>query len=297
MIKNIHLFNFYCTERLFNKVTKEDYIKKRMSESDQYSKGYVAFLDLMGFKEMCRNYPCQEIKSIINDIGLLEIDFREAKAIPLSEEIVKRTNIKLVSDSIIITTPNDDYGLLCIIYYCAFLHIRLLKYRTLLRGGIAFGEYYCDDNTVFGPALAEAHDIESNISVYPRVVVSDYIVAHLKETKCFEGNNAYALVEKYKKPTSINSISTEIRTLTEFAEDGCLYVDYFNAIEKMLLRRNEEKQKAIESFIREMLESCKTKPKVLSKYKWLSEYYTRKILKTTSMEEHLKKEKLFESEN
>ena len=74
--------------------------------------------------------------------------------------------------------------------------------------------------------------------------------------------------------------------MTEFAEDGCLYVDYFNAIEKMLLRRNEEKQKAIESFIREMLESCKTKPKVLSKYKWLSEYYTRKILKTTSMEEH-----------
>lgn len=81
MIKNIHLFNFYCTERLFNKVTKEDYIKKRMSESDQYSKGYVAFLDLMGFKEMCRNYPCQEIKSIINDIGLLEIDFREARVV------------------------------------------------------------------------------------------------------------------------------------------------------------------------------------------------------------------------
>ena len=84
------------------------------SEKEEYQRihneiiAYVAFLDLMGFKEMCRNYPCQEIKSIINDIGLLEIDFREAKAIPLSEEIVKRTNIKLVSDSIIITTPNDD---------------------------------------------------------------------------------------------------------------------------------------------------------------------------------------------
>ena len=270
---------------------KEDYIKERLAKNDQYDKGYVAFFDLMGFKEMCRNCSCQKIKSIIDEIGLLEIDFREYMSISFPEELIKRMTIKLVSDSIIITAPNDDYGFLCIVYYCAFLHIRLLKYRTLLRGGIAFGEYYCDDNTIFGPALAEAYDIESNISVYPRVVVSDSIVTYLRETKCFEINNAYDLVEKYKNPTLTNIIATEICTLTEFAEDGCLYVDYFNKVEKIILRRNKKEQKAIEVFIGEMLELCKTNPKLLPKYKWLSEYYTRKILKTTSMEEY-KKDKI-----
>ncbi len=44
---------------------KREYIKKKLKEPNSYQKCYVAFLDLLGFKELCKNrLGCAEIKAI-----------------------------------------------------------------------------------------------------------------------------------------------------------------------------------------------------------------------------------------
>lgn len=50
------------------------YIKNKLNEPNTYSQGYVAFLDMMGFQELCRNENCERIKAIIDDIDFLNMN-------------------------------------------------------------------------------------------------------------------------------------------------------------------------------------------------------------------------------
>jgi hypothetical protein len=50
-----------------------------------------------------------------------------------------------------------------------------------LRGGIAIGDIVHDAEVVFGPALNEAHRLESKVARFPRVVVDPQVVVMLKE--------------------------------------------------------------------------------------------------------------------
>ncbi len=256
-----------------------EYIESKLSEPSDYSKGYVAFLDLLGFIEMCRNEPCEYIKAIIDDIDFQKMEFPKFGSLIISNEILAKIDTKLVSDSIIVTTPDDIQGLLYILYYCSVLHTMLLSANILVRGGIAYGEYFSSNNTVFGPALAEAHDIESQISIYPRVVLSNKIVAQLNEMKTFEKLSAEKSVEKYtKNDVQTDDRTTEIRLLTKFSEDGFLFVNYFNVLENMKLKKLPHRIKQIDSFIKQNLKDNKDKPKLLPKYEWLERYFRENIL-------------------
>ena len=52
------------------------------------------------------------------------------------------------------------------------LIVDLLHMGFLTRGAIVVGDLYHRDNIIFGPALVEAHTIESREAFYPRVIVS-----------------------------------------------------------------------------------------------------------------------------
>ena len=50
---------------------------------------------------------------------------------------------------------------------------RLLKLGYLSRGALVVGPLLHRGNTILGPALAEAHEIESQVARYPRIVFSE----------------------------------------------------------------------------------------------------------------------------
>ena len=47
----------------------------------------------------------------------------------------------------------------------------LSQYGLLLRGGIAVGKPYQDNEVVYGPGLVKAYALESKYAVYPRVIM------------------------------------------------------------------------------------------------------------------------------
>lgn len=53
--------------------------------------------------------------------------------------------------------------------------IAALDLGLLIRGGATIGKLYHADGVVFGDALIEAHEIESQVAFYPRVVLSQRI--------------------------------------------------------------------------------------------------------------------------
>lgn len=75
------------------------------------------------------------------------------------------------SDSIVISTTNDQLGLKEIVRIGSLVCRYFLYYNILTRGGITKGKLYDDSRTVFGPALIRAYEIEKEIAVYPRILV------------------------------------------------------------------------------------------------------------------------------
>jgi hypothetical protein len=56
-----------------------------------------------------------------------------------------------------------------------------LRIGVLLRGGFSFGQLYHDSGVVFGEAMVDAHRLENKLACYPRVLVSDRIIARLAD--------------------------------------------------------------------------------------------------------------------
>ncbi len=61
------------------------------------------------------------------------------------------------------------------------LIVDLLHLGFLTRGAIVVGELYHRDNVILGPALLEAHKIESKEAFYPRIIVSQEVLEELGE--------------------------------------------------------------------------------------------------------------------
>ena len=51
-----------------------------------------------------------------------------------------------------------------------------LKYSFLTRGGITVENLFLNQNFIYGKALSIAYKIESNISIFPRIVIDNNYV-------------------------------------------------------------------------------------------------------------------------
>lgn len=252
-------------------MTMDKFTQKTLKEDNKYITGYVAFLDILGFKEICKKRTCEEIKAIFDDILLLKYDYNnEFGKIIVSEQTIKNSNIKIVSDSIIVTTPDTLEGFEYLIYFCSFIQNMLLSCNLTLRGGIEYGEFFTMKNTVFGSALIEAYKIESDIAVFPRIVISKNVIEHLKDTNIFSKN----ILSDYKKLIA-NSSSAKIMIKKDF--DDLYFVHYFNYLQNIKLANKVHLKQKIKDFIVSNMENHKNDIKLFEKYYWLNKYYETSI--------------------
>lgn len=146
-----------------------------------YKTGYVAFLDILGIKRYYKSASAEDTKKIFDFIGRVKSVFNGGSGI----------DVDFFSDSIILMTEKDDFT-------SFLLPINLIEYyvRTeldlLLRGGITKGEYYHDETNTFGPAIADAYELEENAK-YSRIVIDKkiqgyanpfYVFTDLDDARC-----------------------------------------------------------------------------------------------------------------
>ncbi len=259
------------------------FMENTLSEPSDYINSYVAFLDMLGFKEACgkKTLSCSEIKAIFNDIELLKMQYDGGfSGMVIPADVRKNTTFTIMSDSIVISAPDNDDGLLFILYLCSFIQNLLLKNKVLLRGGIARGEFFKCRSVMFGPALVEAYNIESSLAIYPRIVLAESIVKGLNDRGAFAKKNVQDYIKKYINSQTGESLGestdhkdfTQIELLTKrSAEDSLYYVHYFNPLEMLKLRHDEISRNIINTVIKNGLAHHNEKIKL--KYQWLDEYY------------------------
>lgn len=141
-----------------------------------YDEYYVAFLDILGFKDIINNKTLEEAKKIFD---VLETQYTLApngQSIDESHDIHK----KIISDSICFYIRKDaPNSLIYLLLVCSHFQHSLLSLDepVLLRGGISEGGLYDkEDETIFGPALVRAYIIESSCAKYPRIIVEKAIL-------------------------------------------------------------------------------------------------------------------------
>ena len=80
------------------------------------------------------------------------------------------------SDSIVISMPAES-GIFTLPRNVAFHGNAIMMSGLLVRGGITVGPLYHRGNIAFGPALTKAYDLQSELAIYPRIVVDPDLAA------------------------------------------------------------------------------------------------------------------------
>ena len=227
-----------------------------------YKKSFVAFLDVLGFKEIIKEK---------DNLNKLKIYFKEIKEII---EYLKKSSIDIecivISDSIIITVPFDEtnnfkrLNVLC--DQIMFLQYHLIKNDIWIRGAISFGDTYCKDNQIVGQAYINAYLLDQE-AIYPRVILDSKIIYELEckdslefiknvNNRSFNGNKI-----KTDRTNVIYNYKESINNYLE--QDVPLFINYLDFFD------TEEEIEIILNYIKANIYKNNS---LYKKYKWVSKY-------------------------
>lgn len=159
----------------------------------EYEEHFVAFIDFLGFAaaiEAASDEARTQLLQLMVALSETDSEFTiETRATPDGVATEVAPNITTFSDNIVISYPLEK--LRAKGYYSdqntptfildgfakllSWLAISALRIGFLIRGGATIGRLYHSNGVVYGEGMVEAYRIESQVSVYPRVVLSEKI--------------------------------------------------------------------------------------------------------------------------
>lgn len=231
---------------------------KNGKDAFDYEDRVIVFMDILGFKEKV-NSSVDDVKKRKTLFKVMEM-IKEIEVDQFEEDGKFKDGPEkcIFSDSIVISYPgktNRGYAY-WILHEIMFIQIFLMSYGYISRGGVTFGKVFHKNNVIFGPAMVEAYELESEIAIFPRVIVSNEFLSFAK--KNCSPQNSYKEEQRYIDSLLIQDI------------DQNYFVDYINV------------QREIEEDYREYIERMKeciitglesSNLKICQKYNWLKYYY------------------------
>ena len=142
-----------------------------------YEKRMVLYIDILGFQDAVEESVNNEDKLQIIYKALLHIytDRKTNYEGPLHGSQFG-THVSVFSDNLVLSEPFDLmkkgswFSFIMTAYY---IINEILWDGFLVRGAITIGDLYHDEHVVFGPALNQAYNLESKVSIYPRVIITN----------------------------------------------------------------------------------------------------------------------------
>lgn len=156
-----------------------------------YENRFVAFLDILGFKELIykiesegeKSSDFQRVRSVLNFLheesiesnGQHDLPVYEQKEGYMLEKELGDPRISYISDCVIISTESsfDGFKSLC---------NKITKFSTdiaydgiFLRGSITHGKVYHHGPMLFGSAYQKAYQLESEHAKHPRIIIDDIV--------------------------------------------------------------------------------------------------------------------------
>lgn len=223
------------------------------------------------FKGMYKHRP--------NPPNLTEDEIEKYKTIKERAENLKPT-ILTFSDSIIIYVPlsDDDKaiqvdGILSSALAIAGSFLTSMISGTIFRGGLEIG-LACEigSNEIYGPALLKAHDLESKIAKYPRVVIGDELVHFLQVTVQNPEKGAQSEINQVMAQKSLNLLMIDA--------DGRYALDYLGQEYRDMAKEVfPDMYEKASSFLEHQFSEIKEKKdtNLFLRYLWLADYFENRL--------------------
>ena len=149
----------------------------------------VAFLDFLGATEKMKNHDKND--KFLQDICTV-YNFAKHILKQTEKERKNKLEIKIFSDNIFLAkkienpeTPNSIFeAYIDVEQFSLILYTNAMLTGNFMRGKISIGQLYVDDTVVYGQALLDAHDGESKIANYPRIIVDKEILVRSEKNIC-----------------------------------------------------------------------------------------------------------------
>ena len=153
------------------------YLYEGVDKYDGYSDSFVAFLDILGFKEYVMKNSYKYVDDLCKDILCFSNLLLKSPSKYFTKEMLDTVTVNIISDSIVISVPKSTRRSLEILLLTVnTIVINILReYHLLCRGGIYEGYYHSEENIAFGPALVQAYLLQENIAVNPRIIMPRHV--------------------------------------------------------------------------------------------------------------------------
>jgi hypothetical protein len=151
-----------------------------LEDSIRYQTRIVAFIDILGWKNAIqKRLPSDEVRALGKTLMQLQWVTNHYNALsnlmPSGMPWPGNPMMTQFSDSILISVDDDEHGRFELQRALQILSSNLIGASRLLRGGVARGEIFHNGSLVFGPALIEAYELESQHASSPRVILSEQL--------------------------------------------------------------------------------------------------------------------------
>lgn len=250
------------------------FIDPGASQKIIYQKYYIAFLDVLGFKELVYSENKNKIE---NYFGIVNSSIDYLKTI-IDKQAIKSI---IISDSIILSIghgKNRQENISRLRNLCVAIGILQLNlaYKDIwLRGGVTSGNAYIDDDKsqVIGPAYIDAYLLEQNSAIYPRVIIDGKLINELNVSTCKEfiseindANRDGLSYDNWGKSILFDWYHQNNSFLLK--QDIPLFVDYLAYAFEMFDNSSEY----LESVVSNIEKNIYKNPKIYSKYVWVLNY-------------------------
>ena len=237
--------------------------------SPSLRKAIICYADILGFRaETEREFASGEATQFLRRIkGSLDIAYgkvREAKKAGGTDTSI--FDMKVFTDNIVVAYPVHDPDielgegeLGTILMLFSEVQASPAADGFLLRGAIAFGDHYQDDDIAYGPALLEAVDLDKSGSG-PRLVIAPSAERQIA-----------------RQLASYRSVSNapHCDALLIDPSDGRLFVNYLEAVFGHFPddRIDYQLLAALRDGVTSGLQEHEANPRVRRKYEWVATYH------------------------
>lgn len=152
-------------------------------------KGFCAFLDILGFTEYVKKNKGN------NEAFRAALAALKAARSTLDDPVkLKLIKVKSFSDNVLISLEfrNDLFLLTSLFEFICRYQRELVWHGHLVRGGVALGEIHVDDDMIYGMALIDAYEIESNKAEHPAVMVCDSIIEVARDAQLVDASSYWS---------------------------------------------------------------------------------------------------------
>lgn len=271
---------------------------------ENYKQCLVAFIDILGFKDLVYKAEKDQNlqKTIFDSLKLLK-QFEDnskwsSKFIRIEEsaerkgydnfEINFKTKCTCFSDSIVVSVEIDEEKIneyfSTLVTNLGNIGMYLLEEGVLIRGGLTIGKLHHEEGVVFGSGLIEAYEIESKLSNYPRIILSQ------------------KLIEKLQYPLNDKKDKYPYHGYIKRFSDGCVGFHQMQILQIIQSAEGVSKDdlKEMLDIVRKViikgLDSHFNNPRVFEKYNWLKNQYEELVILEEDINVKVLKLPIYDSE-